>query len=578
MAKDIFSDGIYADFSARADAFVSSLLDGSGYTPGHFRRSKVIHDCVWGTVMICPWELQIIDSPLFQRMRRINQLGLAMTTYPSAHHSRFEHTLGVLSVTTKMISRINQDESADALPPDALPDDRKRRIPPRDVRLLRLAALLHDVGHCFFSHLSEAYYGRTPEMAALRRENPIFNSAQPHEIFGFIIINTPSFCRFLTEKTDFPLEGEDASAVMETVGRMIVGAPVPVREENGRAVRPAYLTDMINGRFDADSLDYLRRDTYATGLALTYHIDRVLYKLCLADREAEDENGDRIIERHLTVPVSGISTVEEMVFSKLMLTRYIYQHQKVIAVESLVGDVVDGMRYNGRLSHPCDFLYFCDADILALGMDGGDAAFRLPASEFKLDGTTSLTTGRVIRRILDRDLPKKALAINRGVLEGAAGGAEKSVLAEVVERLGGMSDLRESVRAEAAFVAERLGLPAPDIYDIHISVPKLKMSKNFDGATVVTYGGGFASLSDIVDLNDWASDFAADSYNAYIFAGNEYIVQVALAAWRVLSSRGIPLDRQKIFAGLKRSADIEAAAEKLDRDTDSNQDQDRTDK
>lgn len=558
MTEDINKNGIYADFLSRADAFVASLM--AGYEPKHFRGSKVIHDCVWGTVMLCPWELQIIDSPLFQRMRRINQLGLAMTTYPSAHHSRFEHTLGVLSVTTKMISRINQDESADALPPSAAPDEHRRKIPPRDVRLLRLAALLHDLGHCFFSHLSESYYGRTEEMTALIRENAVFSGAQPHEIFGFIIVNTPTFRSFFSKKTDFPLDGEDADVLLETVGRMIVGAPVPLRCEDGRLLRPAYLTDMINGRFDADSLDYLRRDTYATGLALTYHIDRVLYKLCLADREATLPDGSKIIERHLTVPVSGISTVEEMVFSKLMLTRYIYQHQKVIAVESLVGDVVAGMRYNGRLRHPCDFLYFCDADILSLGMSGADPAFRLPASEFRLDATTLLTTGRVIRRILERDLPKKALLVNRGVLCGKNGAASKDELSAAVTLMQSMSDLRQAVRDEAADIARRLGMPEPEIYDIHISVPKFRMSKNFDGATVVTYGGGFARMSDIVDLNDWASDFAADSYNAYVFAGPEYLVPVGLAAYCVLTARGVLLDRGRVFAGLKSAADIEKAA------------------
>lgn len=558
MTEDINKNGIYADFLSRADAFVASLM--AGYEPKHFRGSKVIHDCVWGTVMLCPWELQIIDSPLFQRMRRINQLGLAMTTYPSAHHSRFEHTLGVLSVTTKMISRINQDESADALPPSAAPDEHRRKIPPRDVRLLRLAALLHDLGHCFFSHLSESYYGRTEEMTALIRENAVFSGAQPHEIFGFIIINTPTFRSFFAKKTDFPLDGEDADVLLETVGRMIVGAPVPLRCEDGRLLRPAYLTDMINGRFDADSLDYLRRDTYATGLALTYHIDRVLYKLCLADREATLPDGSKIIERHLTVPVSGISTVEEMVFSKLMLTRYIYQHQKVIAVESLVGDVVAGMRYNGRLGHPCDFLYFCDADILSLGMSVADPAFRLPASEFRLDATTSLTTGRVIRRILERDLPKKALLVNRGVLCGKNGAASKEELGTAVTLMQSMTDLRQAVRDEAADIARRLGMPEPEIYDIHISVPKFRMSKNFDGATVVTYGGGFARMSDIVDLNDWASDFAADSYNAYVFAGSEYLVPVGLAAYRVLTARGVQLDRGRVFEGLKSAADIEKAA------------------
>ena len=126
-----------------------------------------------------------------------------------------------------------------------------------------------------------------------------------------------------------------------------------------------------------------------------------------------------------------------------------------------------------------------------------------------------------------------------------------------------MQDLREAVTDEAIRIARKLGMPEPEIYDIHISVPKIKMSKNFDGATVLTYDGGFASMSDIVDLNDWAGDFAADSYNAYVFAGTEHLVSVSLAAYRVLSERGIPLDRAKVFAGLKASAEIEAASEKL---------------
>ena len=61
-------------------------------------------------------------------------------------------------------------------------------------------------------------------------------------------------------------------------------------------------------------------------------------------------------------------------------------------------------------------------------MSVADPAFRLPASEFRLDATTSLTTGRVIRRILERDLPKKALLVNRGVLCGKNGAASKEEL------------------------------------------------------------------------------------------------------------------------------------------------------
>ena len=70
---------------------------------------------------------------------------------------------------------------------------------------------------------------------------------------------------------------------------------------------------MINGQFDADSLDYLRRDSYITGLSLTYHIDRFLYKIRLFDN-IETIDGKEVIARHLTVPESGVSTVEEIVF------------------------------------------------------------------------------------------------------------------------------------------------------------------------------------------------------------------------------------------------------------------------
>ena len=72
---------LIADFQTRADGFVSGLL--GAYRPADYGAGKVIHDCVWGTVTFYPWELRIIDSPLLQRLRRINQLGLAEMTYPA---------------------------------------------------------------------------------------------------------------------------------------------------------------------------------------------------------------------------------------------------------------------------------------------------------------------------------------------------------------------------------------------------------------------------------------------------------------------------------------------------------------
>lgn len=531
---------VYAEFLSRADRFVQKCM--GGYKPQRFSQNKVIHDCVWGTVMFYPWELQIIDSPLLQRLRLINQVGLAVLTYPSAHHSRFEHTLGVVSVVSQMVAGVNQYENT--------------VIPPRHVHLLRLAALLHDVGHCFFSHLSETIYGKAEEFERLRAAEPLLSDAQPHEIFGYIIINTPTFRRFFAEQVKYPFEGDDPDTILLEAGRMIVGALPDARY----GIRYCYLTEMINGQFDADALDYLRRDSYATGLALTYHIDRFLYKLRIADRRVPDGEGGEITEKHLTVPVSGISTVEEMVFSKLMLSRYIYQHQKVLAVESMMDDLVAGMRSGGRLSHPCDFLDYCDNDIFFLGTRREDEAMRPAAAGWKLPGETKRTVGELAERILLRRLPKKALVINLGNLASLGGKPAAELSAEdISEAVRAIPEIRRELYEEAAACAAAVGLPAPEIYDVHISVPKVSMAKNFSKTPVLTYDGNFIPMSQVVDLNDWAGSFSGNSYNAYIFADREVLPAVSVAALRVLRRHGIVCDRKRVFSGLKESALIEKA-------------------
>ena len=72
----------YMEFAAHTDRFVRRMMQG--YKPAGYREIKVIHDPVWGTMKFYPWELTVLDSPLLQRLRNINQLGLAVYTYPSA--------------------------------------------------------------------------------------------------------------------------------------------------------------------------------------------------------------------------------------------------------------------------------------------------------------------------------------------------------------------------------------------------------------------------------------------------------------------------------------------------------------
>ena len=98
-------------------------------------KQREIRDPVYGFIQRFELEEKIIDSSVFQRLRGIKQLALANLVYPGALHTRFEHSLGVMHVAGKLSERLIDD------------DETKR--------LIRLAALLHDIGHGPFSHVSE---------------------------------------------------------------------------------------------------------------------------------------------------------------------------------------------------------------------------------------------------------------------------------------------------------------------------------------------------------------------------------------------------------------------------------------
>src|SRR5271169_4042709 len=89
-------------FAPKLEAYASSLR-----SRGIPRGFKVINDPIWFTIRVESWELVILDSPLIQRLRSIHQLGLAGLVYPAAGYSRFEHTIGTLYQTQRVVESIN---------------------------------------------------------------------------------------------------------------------------------------------------------------------------------------------------------------------------------------------------------------------------------------------------------------------------------------------------------------------------------------------------------------------------------------------------------------------------------------
>lgn len=176
---------LYQDFKNRINDFVALYLND--YNPKQYDNTKVIHDPVWGTCLFYKWELEILDSPLMQRLRNISQLGLTTLTYPTAHHSRFEHSLGVMSVITKMVNHINQK-------------DEQPIISNQDFYTLRLAALLHDVGHCFCSHLSETIYGKQNEFVLLKKVFKFLKQQKNTKFLHILLLIPPILITLFQQK------------------------------------------------------------------------------------------------------------------------------------------------------------------------------------------------------------------------------------------------------------------------------------------------------------------------------------------------------------------------------------------
>src|SRR5215210_3146960 len=103
---------------------------------------EIIRDPLWNNVRVDPLALQLIDTPVFQRLRYVRQLGLAYLVYPGASHSRFEHALGAYHLARRALALFDERELT-------------REIGRETCVVVRCAALLHDIGHYPFSHALE---------------------------------------------------------------------------------------------------------------------------------------------------------------------------------------------------------------------------------------------------------------------------------------------------------------------------------------------------------------------------------------------------------------------------------------
>jgi HD superfamily phosphohydrolase len=240
------------------------------------RRSKIIHDNLWGTNRFTWIELAVIDSPIIQRLRDIHQTGLAYHVYPSARHSRFEHVLGVTTIASRVFDALLDRHGSvirgitRTLYGKELSDDEMSRALARFRQELRLAALLHDTGHCLFSHASERVYKDLSGLKDAADELTLIVGKEKGvgEVISFCIALSASLTELIDRArakiSDDGGELYTGDVSLVSVALMIVG----------RSVHPLlqFCGDIISSGFDADKLDYLLRDAGSAGLPLRIYI------------------------------------------------------------------------------------------------------------------------------------------------------------------------------------------------------------------------------------------------------------------------------------------------------------------
>lgn len=252
-----------------------------------------IRDPIHGFIYREPHEQEIVDSTTFQRLRRLKQLALANLVYPGANHTRFDHSLGAFHVAGRLAQRFKLDSS--------------------EQRLIRLAALLHDIGHAPFSHVSEPILRKhSGDKIALKPKQ------QVHELISAqIILEDPALSGLILES--------DRHKIVRLLGG-----------EFGYTL----LKDIVSGPIDVDKQDYLLRDSYFCGVKYgLFDIERLLNSLTIHD-DSED--------RFLAISKDGIHVLEQFVLAKYYMTTQVYRHRIRLITDEMIGRAISlGIDHDG---------------------------------------------------------------------------------------------------------------------------------------------------------------------------------------------------------------------------------------
>ena len=297
-------------------------------------EAREIRDPVFNFIPLTSTEADIVNSSVFQRLRGIRQLAFANLVYPGALHTRFEHSLGVCHITGLMAKALRIDPGDD------------------EYRLLRLAALLHDIGHGPFSHISEDALDIYSKKAGLKGAYKIHET-----ITADIILNNEELNRHIHQ------------ADREKIVKIL-----------SDGYNDPMLHAIVSGPLDADKQDYLLRDSHFCGVKYG------IFDLGQLHRELRAVP-DPIEGKYLMISQDGVHALEQFVLAKYYIANQVYRHRvRLITDQMLIRAITLGIDHD--LIEPLQNLYTYreDPEYTDDYLHWDDATFMVTLTDKKFQG------------------------------------------------------------------------------------------------------------------------------------------------------------------------------------------------
>ena len=251
---------------------------------------KLIYDCIYKYMEFDDILLKIIDTPEFQKMRNIKQLGLCYLVFPGASHNRFEHSLGVAHLSGLMIKTIQNKQP-------------ELNISDRTILLIKIAGLVHDIGHACFSHFFDHHF--------LEGKIDTNNLNKDHEFRSCLLFE------YIVNKYSIGLTKNEIEMVKKMVD--------PGKEDKSFIYQ--IVANKMNG-LDCDKLDYIVRDTYNVGLSYSIDTSRLIMKC-------------KVIDNKIFFPEKCYYEIVDIYYTRYKLHKQIYTHPCVRSIEYMVLDILN---------------------------------------------------------------------------------------------------------------------------------------------------------------------------------------------------------------------------------------------